>query len=634
MDYDIVNSQDLIDANIEADKLLEISQGVYDVIPELMLNHTEERDGKFTRVQVSQTLWDDSGLYDWAHLPSNAALIGGGKFLWDVIKNPTSDTALLIERQRAILEIPPHMSSLLREKASAYEKDVLWLYNLPELKDAWPLNTLFPMIPLVKIINHIPPALTLFQFYRSSIQPWTNMVVPLSTFIGPWMYMRRTLKIRMSFMRYCRLIYSALKVGLSPSNSMRTNIYTYSSLFIYIFFYIYGIIQSFQGSAMMSKMLTKLNERMTGIRKFVATAHDVLKTVSPNCIQAFLPASYKDIPLSHLNIPSGMSGLYTLMTNKNAKTTLQTLCNVMWIIDAGSVCSDMIRYRYQHLRPRQCCFAQFIDGNNKSTKFWNMGHVGLLKSSKNYTYNTNINTNGEMLSDSKEKEQVRNPASLEKSLVITGPNAAGKSTYVRSILTNILLSQSLGIVCAERAHVVPLHALGTFMRISDQLGTSSLFEAEVKRCAELISQAEQTSMSGLRATYFLDEPMHSTPPIEGSATSKAVLEYIGKLPGVTVLITTHYHDIVTMDSKYFHNISMDAIAEENREENREEKEKEQDGPGKTKYIFPYKIQRGPSFKCIALELLEKNQLPTGIVQEAIRIKNQMLQRNTTFTASA
>ena len=319
-----------------------------------------------------------------------------------------------------------------------------------------------------------------------------------------------------------------------------------------------------------------------------------------------------------------MSGLYTLMTNKNIKKSLQTLCNIMWIIDAGSVCSRLIRYQYPLVGNtiRQCCFAQFVDGVHTSTQFWNMGHVALLKSNQSSTNNKDgTYISGETLPT----EQVRNPASLTKSLIITGPNAAGKSTYVRSILTNIILSQSLGIVCAERAHIVPLHAIGTFMRISDQLGTSSLFEAEVKRCAELISQAEKTSMSGLRATYFLDEPMHSTPPIEGSATSKAVLEYIGKLPGVTVLITTHYHDIVTMDSEYFHNISMDAIAEVYTDD---------EGHDKTSYTFPYKIQRGPSFKCIALELLEKNQLPHTIVQEAIRIKDQLLQRNTSFTASA
>jgi DNA mismatch repair ATPase MutS len=150
------------------------------------------------------------------------------------------------------------------------------------------------------------------------------------------------------------------------------------------------------------------------------------------------------------------------------------------------------------------------------------------------------------------------------------------------------------------------------MRISDELGTMSLFEAEVKRCADLIAQAEITSSQGLKALYFLDEPMHSTPPIEGSATSKAVIEFIARLPGVRVLATTHYHDLTSMDPTHFHNVSMDAI-------------KTQTG---TKYIFPYKIQKGPSFKCIALELLEENKLPSIIIQEAIRIKDELVKAST------
>jgi DNA mismatch repair ATPase MutS len=216
--------------------------------------------------------------------------------------------------------------------------------------------------------------------------------------------------------------------------------------------------------------------------------------------------------------------------------------------------------------------------------------------------------------------QVRNPANLEKSLIITGPNAAGKTTYVRAIFTNIILAQSLGIACASHAYILPVHAWGTFMRISDTLGTSSLFEAEVKRCAELINQAQTISVQGKRAIYFLDEPMHSTPPIEGSATSKAVIEYIGAIPNVRILVTTHYHDLVSMKPRLFKNVSMDAI---------EQTTGTGAGTGagsSSTYIFPYKIQNGPSFKCIALELLEVNKLPSIVVAEAIKIKNNYIKK--------
>jgi hypothetical protein len=472
-------------------------------------------------------------------------------------------------------DLTPFVATKLSDVAKT-EKDVLWVLGLPSLKESWPINLLFPTFPVLNLINNIPPALTLFQFYRSIIMPLTQLMVPISTVVGPWWYIRRTLKIELSFKRYCKYLYSALKMGLAPSDNFQANASKYFSLFMYIFFYIYGIIQSFQHAAMLRKIQAELSKKMAGIRKFVVAAHDIIKTVPAHCITAFNSSCDVSSYLTKaLYIPNGMSGLYKLMTNCYAQEQLRTLLRAMWAVDA---CTSV----HKLVNSGTCCIVKYSE---KSTKFWHMGHINLKSS------------------------QVRNPASLYKNLIITGPNAAGKTTYVRSILTNVILSQSLGIACAKHAEVFPIHAMGTFLRISDNLGTSSLFEAEVRRCAELIKQAETTAAQGKRAMYFLDEPMHSTPPIEGSATSKAVIEYIGNLPGVRVLVTTHYHDLVTMTPSRFHNISMDAIKQE------------------SSYIFPYKIQKGPSFKCIALELLDKNKLPSAIVSHAISIKNAMVENS-------
>lgn len=578
------------DANVRIDELLIPKADIYDTMIPVVMDINPNKDTT-NEVLVSEHLWQDCGLQQWA-LDSNRSLtylVGGGRMLWKVIRSPTCDVELLTERQIAAREIPDWVGAELAH-VSEYERDVLWLFTLPtELnhQDAWPLNTLFFVLPfgLEKRfgfdINHIPPALSLFQFYKSQLSPWSNVAVPITTFIGPWLYVRRTLKITLSFKTYCSMIYKALRIGLTPSRNMRTNAYTYGSLFIYIFFYIYGLVQSFDTSAMMQRTLNMLDVKLKRIRAFVAAAQNIASCVPGKYLSAFLtdPDDANQRIMS-LNIPSGMSGIYYLMTDETARAKLKALCNIMWSID---VCCAVKRI----VNSKECCTVRYVP-HEQHTRFWHMGHICLSTSR------------------SMSRKQVRNPAALDKSLIITGPNAAGKTTYVRSILTNIILSQSLGIACARSAHVAPVHALGSFIRISDQLGESSLFEAEVARCAELIALAEATSAVGKYATYFLDEPMHSTPPVEGAATSRAVIEYIGRLPGVKVLVTTHYHDVTSMDQSIFHNVSMDAVL------------------AKDAYVFPYKIQRGPSFKCIALELLEKNKLPTPIVKEAIRLKNASL----------
>jgi len=573
-------NKDMDDANMLAKALLDDTPRVYDEIPRIL--GLGEQDTT-NAVQVSSGLWNDSGLSEWAQDPARTWLVGGGKFLWELVRSPTSDVSLLQQRQRAIKALPLSSTVKLLERARDCEKDVLWLFTLPEMSEAYPLNLLFPSMPIARLINHMPAALSAFQFYRSTILPWTSIAFPITTFIGPWWYVRRTLKINISLKRYCMLVYSAMCMGLAPTkDNIRANASKYFSMFIYIFFYLYGIVQGFQSSTMLRNMQSTLTTKMTRIRTFVESAHAILAKVPEECITAFDATCSTGISL---HIPAGMSGLYRLMKDPASQLKLKMLCRAMWAVDACAAARKLIK-------TRQCCLSSFTDTN---TIMYDMGHVTLPST------------------------QVKNPVSLEKSLIITGPNAAGKTTYVRSLLTNIILSQSMGIACATRAHVVPIHALGTFMRISDELGTSSLFEAEVKRCAELIEQAEAVAAAGHRAMYFLDEPMHSTPPIEGSATSKAVIEYIGKIPGVRVLVTTHYHDLTSMSPSLFFNVSMDAVAIDVAVTSH----------AATQYTFPYRIQRGPSYKCIALELLEKNKLPIAIVQEAIRIKNSTMLASST-----
>jgi DNA mismatch repair ATPase MutS len=146
------------------------------------------------------------------------------------------------------------------------------------------------------------------------------------------------------------------------------------------------------------------------------------------------------------------------------------------------------------------------------------------------------------------------------------------------------------------------------MRVTDILGTRSYFEAEAEYCLNMIKKAVEISATQKRGLFLMDEPMHSTPPTEGMATAYAVIEYLSKLEGITLIITTHFHKLVKLEELYpekFINLSVDAIAD-----------------GK-KYIFPYKIKRGYSYLCIAIELLDIKEFPSVIIENAIKMKNKI-----------
>lgn len=545
-------------------------------------------------VYVTESLWTDSGLQKWT--TTQTYLHGSSHYLWNYIQQPTYDMKSLLNRQEIIKNI--HKTNLntheIMSKIKICEKDVLWALNLPEFNNAWPLNIVYPVTPILKYINYYPTPLNLFHFYKIIVAPMMNVITPISTIFGPWIYIRRTLKFNIEFKVYINLLSTALMTGLKPSGNIRVDSIKYFSLFLYIFFYIYAIIQCFEHANILYKILQNLQEKLKSIQSFLKNVKKLILTLPDKCnkLKDFLPNNftYEDIIFT---IPNNMSGMYLLLTDNRYKRALKAL--LQWVYSY-----EIVLVANRFVRNKKCCLVNYIDNidtintinnsdnSNKSTKFWNMGHILLNK-------------------------QVKNPLSLQKNLIITGPNAAGKTTYVRAVCTNSILSQTFGIACALHANISIIHALGSFMRIDDTLGQDSLFEAEAKRCSELIEQADSIVAIGKKALYFLDEPMHSTPPIEGSATSMAVIEYMGNLPGIRLMVTTHYHNCVeleTIDPSKFQNISMDAFI----------------NVATNTYQFPYKIKNGASFKCIALELLSEKKLPPKLIKRAINLKNKICEQ--------
>ena len=576
-------NEELQDAKNQSHILLNTSN-IYDKIP-IVFNKDSLTNNAFNKnpVYITESLWNDSGLKSWTN--TQGFLYGTKYHLWNFIQQPTFDKECLIRRQNTLSYFSKVATKNILNQTfkniQNYEKDILWILNVPSFAEAWPLNLAFPTIPVLKYINYFPMLLLLFHIYKILIAPILNIITPISTIIGPWIYVRRNLKLQISFKAYTNLLLMAFKQGLKSTGNIKVDSIKYMSFFLYIFFYMYSIIQCFEHAHILYNILTNLYHKLNSIRSFIETVQYLIMKFPNNILNDFLPQSYN--LSTKINLPDKMSGIYVLLTDNKLKNSLKSLLQWIYTLDCVYIGTNL-------LTSNICCKVNYIENTNTiQTQYWNMGHIIL------------------------DNNQIKNPVNLQKNLIITGPNAAGKSTYVRAVCTNSILSQTYGIACALKANVVIIHALGSFMRIEDTLGESSLFEAEAKRCAELIKQAENISFDNKRALYFLDEPMHSTPPIEGTATSMAVIEYMGCLPGIKLLVTTHYHDCIkleTMYPKYFQNISMDALLNNETQ----------------KYIFPYKIKNGPSIKCIALELLHEKKLPENLIKRAIVLKNKICEQ--------
>ncbi len=177
-------------------------------------------------------------------------------------------------------------------------------------------------------------------------------------------------------------------------------------------------------------------------------------------------------------------------------------------------------------------------------------------------------------------------------LVITGSNMAGKSTLLRSIGLNLVLSQAGSTVCARRfAH--PPAELHTSMRIQDSLARGvSYFMAELERLKTVVDAADATHPDAPRAlVYLLDEILHGTNSAERTIAARYVLSHLASTGAIGAVTT---HDLQLVDAP--------ELAPVARHVHFSEQFTRTDGVAAMS--FDYKLRPGKATSSNALKLLE------------------------------
>jgi DNA mismatch repair ATPase MutS len=134
---------------------------------------------------------------------------------------------------------------------------------------------------------------------------------------------------------------------------------------------------------------------------------------------------------------------------------------------------------------------------------------------------------------------VKNDCNLNKNMVLSGPNASGKTTTLKSILINIVLSQQFGFGCFKSLKMCPYEHYHCYLNIPDTSGRDSLFQAEARRCKEIIDCVNNNSKDETHFCIF-DELYSGTNPEEAIMSAHAFMKYIMENNNVTCMLTTHY----------------------------------------------------------------------------------------------
>jgi hypothetical protein len=121
-------------------------------------------------------------------------------------------------------------------------------------------------------------------------------------------------------------------------------------------------------------------------------------------------------------------------------------------------------------------------------------------------------------------------------VICTGPNRGGKSTFLRSVLTNLVLAHTWGVAFASKCVMTPVEWVISSLRLEDRPGQASLFEREVSVAGDIVKRIRKGDKRGW---VIIDELFHTTNPPDAATASQIFLRQLWSSNLVTSIVSTH-----------------------------------------------------------------------------------------------
>ena len=578
---------------------------------------------------------------------------GSRAYLESLLRNPTSDVRILELRREVLrrMEVETHETvddTTVNDHAYG-ESDVFWALEYAhanatgegegEGEEHGNVVALYDVAYftscMTRSMNASPRCLTALNWYRMSVSPLLGLAIPILYAVVPYMVivykMRHSFGVKPSFGEYVQSMVKVFREGggfadpfgtTSVTSSSRPWI-TFVSCVLSLFMYIQSTFNGFEIARTLSVVCRSLNARVTRMTAFLRRASiEVRARWDDGIRQAFFAdmPSWDEIDavtkhFSELR-PSDMAydrgvdigrGLCAFRAFDHRRIRL-----LMRAFYATDCLMSIVRLRGTSCRGR---FAEVRFSDEQETpelSLQGLRHPCLNPKSA-VENDVTLGTSGSSGSGDDAKK---------KSMLLTGPNAGGKSTLMKATLVAVLMAQSLCTVpCSGAAYVKPFAFINSNVNVPDTKGVRSLFEEEMHRARANLralrkmdeSNASADKKDRQTALIVIDEIFSSTNPLEGVAAAYSVAKHIASSGCCAAMISTHYTYLCRLGNleggRLFANRQMPVHIGTD--------------PKTKKFSYPYKLRPGVCSQHIALELLRENGFDEGITEDAIRVKTDL-----------
>lgn len=569
---------------------------------------------------------------------------GGRKFLRAMVESPVSDTEVLRRRSDVVGDIVTRRLNRsdvhvdvdrARACVSSCEGDFAWLYAdrnddaSVALHDIAFFNAWF-----LRGLNRHPVALTGLNLYRIAVSPLIGVLSPLVYFVIPYLVLCNRMR-QCGVWRECppfRVYISAMFQSFSQASGewlsgVPSSLHwvKYVSCGLSLLFYFQSLFNTFEVSRTLRIVCDMINTKMRNAELFQRSAAYVVKECWHEGItDAFF--SDADVLPPHDHHLRGWATSYTDAGEETAyasswwtlgerlsrfksfdRTLNMRLARTYYAVDSVlAVCE-------QGSSPGFCR----VDFDTSSSRC-HLDMKGLWHPCLRLT------------------DCVTNDVSMQDgTILLTGPNAGGKSTLLKSVVVAALLAHTTTVVPCERGCRMTAFAfLDSQICVPDVKGKRSLFEEEMYRARTNLCAVRELAGNAL---IVIDEIFSSTNPVEGVAGAFSVAKHLSMQPNCCSIISTHFTYLCGLSRSrhpvtgarrcrnmqmpvHMHTRGPDATTATTAAEG-------------LSFVYPYKLRSGVCTQYVALELLKNAGFEPDVIADALQIKQTLTQPSMTSPKS-
>ena len=443
---------------------------------------------------------------------------------------------------------------------------------------------------MLRFLNENPSAMQWMSLY-SIASPILSLILPLIMLIIPF-FLIRLQNSEVTWEQYYKYLQIVLK-----NHSLGQIFYIGSAswdkrvmIMISLVFYLVQVYFNFQSCIKFIKNMKEIHKNLFIVRDYltytISAMDDIEKNWSDQSLYMPFIKKTTEIKIKAKTLCKKLNNITPCRMSLSKAINLGNVMSIWYTLNMNPESSEVIEYCIQ-LNSYLSSMTALSDKIDNKT----LGKARFVnkKMKINGVYYPHIDTT-----------PVKNNIDLSKNIIITGPNAAGKTTILKSTMFAIITSQQFGFGYYDSADIMPYSILHSYINIPDTSGRDSLFQAEATRCKSILREIADNNDKHF---CIFDELFSGTNPYEAISAANAYLSYINKNKNVTYMLTTHFLDLCKKLDKTKTVRNMHMLVEE----------KEDD------FVYNYKIKKGISNVKGGIKVLKDLAYPEQIINESVKV---------------